>query len=61
MPDLIIYTIDGRRNIWRGVDDDWLDMLADQKADDFIMCSNEDPVIRVGSIASIEVAKEGEK
>lgn len=61
MPDLIIHTIDGRRNIWRGVDDDWLDMIAYQKADDFIVCSNEDPVIRVGAIASIEVAKEGEK
>lgn len=61
MPDLIIHTIDGRRNIWRGVADDWLGMIADQKADDFIVCSNEDPVIRVGAIASIEVAKEGEK
>lgn len=61
MPDLIIYTIDGRRNIWRDVSEKWLQELAQQKTDDFIMCSDEEPIIRVGAIASIEVAKEGEK
>lgn len=58
MPDLIIHTIDGRRNIWRDVDDDWRQLITSQEADDFIMCSDEDPVIRVGAIASIEVVKE---
>lgn len=61
MPDLIIYTIDGRRNILRGVYDDWLDLIKDRKDNDFLASHPEDPVIRVGAIASIEVAKEGEK
>jgi len=61
MPDLIIHTIDGRRNIWQDVGEDWLQELAQQKPDDFIICSDEDPIIRVGAIASIDIVKEGEK
>lgn len=61
MADLVIHTIDGRRHVWRNVEEGWLQSLADQDPNDFVICSEDEPIIRVGAIASIDIVKEGEK
>lgn len=61
MIGLIIHTIDGRRHVWKDVDEDWLDLLSGENPNHFIHCSNAEPVIRVGSITSIDIIEEEEK
>lgn len=61
MISLVIHTIDGRRHVWKDVDEDWLDRLNDEDPDRFILCSNAEPVIRVGAITSIDIIEEEEK
>ena len=61
MISLVIHTIDGRRHVWKDVDEDWLDLLNSEDPDRFILCSNAEPVIRVGAITSIDIIEEEEK
>ena len=61
MISLVIHTVDGRRHIWKDVDEDWLDLLNGEGPDRFILCSNAEPVIRVGAITSIDIIEEEDK
>lgn len=61
MPDLIIHTIDGRRNIWHNAPAGWLQVLNSRQSADLVRLSDDDPVIRVGAIASIDIVKEGKE
>ena len=61
MISLVIHTIDGRRHVWKDVDEDWLDSLNHEDPNHFILCSDAEPVIRVGAIVSIDIIKEEEK
>lgn len=57
MIDLVIHTIDGRRNIWHDVDGAWLRRLNNKQPNELVRHSETDPVICVGAIASIDVIK----
>lgn len=61
MISLVIHTVDGRWHVWKNVDEDWLDQLNSESPNRFIMCSDAEPVIRVGAITSIDIIKEEEK
>lgn len=61
MISLIIHTIDGRRHVWKDVDEDWYDAINLENPNTFIRCSDAEPVIRVGAITTIDVIKEEEK
>lgn len=61
MISLVIHTIDGRRHVWKDVDEDWLDLLNGEDPNHFIHCSDAEPVIRVGAITTIDVIKEEDK
>lgn len=54
MPDLIVHTTDGRRNLLHNVDPNWMEQLTKWTPDDFICGAPGDPVVRVGAIASID-------
>ena len=60
MISLVIHTIDGRRHVWKDVDEDWYDTINLENPNTFIHCSNAEPVIRVGAITSIDIIEEDE-
>ena len=40
MISLVIHTVDGRRHIWKDVDEDWYDTINLENPNTFIHCSN---------------------
>lgn len=61
MISLVIHTVDGRWHVWKNVDENWLDSLNHEDPNHFILCSDAEPVIRVGAIVSIDIIEEEEK
>ena len=61
MISLVIHTVDGRWHVWKNVDENWLDSLNHEDPNHFILCSDAEPVIRVGAITSIDIIVEEEK
>lgn len=61
MISLVIHTVDGRRHVWKDVDAGWYDIINLENPSAFIRCGDDEPVIRVGAITTIEVIKEEEK
>lgn len=61
MISLVIHTVDGRWHVWKNVDENWLDSLNHEDPNHFILCSDAEPVIRVGAITSIDIIEEEEK
>lgn len=61
MISLVIHTVDGRWHVWKNVDENWLDSMNHEDPNHFILCSDAEPVIRVGAIVSIDIIEEEEK